>query len=118
MKLTEIAYFANNVAEMAVFYQKLLNVNPIVQSPDMAIFMIGQTRIFIHKTYTPSGGDLPPENHMAFTVEDVDAACLALKAQGLTIEIEPRDFYWGRSAYLRDPEGHLVELTQARDDGP
>lgn len=22
----------------------------------------------------------------------------------------PRDFYWGRSAYLRDPDGRAVEL--------
>ena len=21
-----------------------------------------------------------------------------------------QDYYWGRSAYLRDPDGHLIEL--------
>lgn len=43
---------------------------------------------------------------------DVDQACAALQAQGLTIEVPPRTFYWGRSAYLRDPEGRLIELHQ------
>ena len=27
--------------------------------------------------------------------------------------VEPRDYPWGRSAYLRDPDGRLVELAQA-----
>jgi len=27
--------------------------------------------------------------------------------------VSPKDYYWGRSAYLRDPDGHLVEITKA-----
>lgn len=86
-QLTEIAYFTDNVAGMAAFYQKFLGANPVARSPDMAVFMADQTKIFIHKTYAPDEGDLPPENHIAFTVEDVDAGCLALKEQGLTVEV-------------------------------
>jgi hypothetical protein len=33
--------------------------------------------------------------------------------QGLTLEVAPKDYYWGRSAYLRDPDRHLVEITGA-----
>ncbi len=113
MKLIELAYFTPNVAEMTAFYRALLGTEPVAQSPDMAIFMTGHTKIFIHRTYTPGTGDLPPENHTAFAVPNVDAACTALTAQGLTIEIPPKDYYWGRSAYLRDPDGHLIELNQA-----
>jgi catechol 2,3-dioxygenase-like lactoylglutathione lyase family enzyme len=112
MNLIELAYFTPNVTEMAAFYRALLGTAPVAQSPDMAIFMAGHTKIFIHRTYTPNAGDLPPENHTAFEVPDVDAACAALEAQGLTIEIPPKDYYWGRSAYLRDPDGHLIELNQ------
>ena len=61
--------------------------------------------------YKPEENDLPPENHHAFAVEDVDAACQKLKDQGLKIEVAPQNYYWGYSAYLRDPDGHLVELT-------
>jgi catechol 2,3-dioxygenase-like lactoylglutathione lyase family enzyme len=112
MKLTEIAYFSENVAEMATFYRSLLGSNPVAESADMAIFMVGHTKIFIHRTYEQGEGDLPPENHQAFTVEDVDASCRALTEQGLTIEVAPNDYYWGRSAYLRDPDGHMIELNQ------
>jgi catechol 2,3-dioxygenase-like lactoylglutathione lyase family enzyme len=77
----------------------------------MAIFMVGDTKIFIHRTYAPGKDDLPPDNHIAFGVEDVDVACRRLSAEGLALEVPARDFYWGRSAYLRDPDGHQVEIT-------
>ena len=113
MKLHELAYFTDNVEGMSEFYRRLLGAEPVAQSDDMAIFMSGGTKIFIHRNYPPSEGDLPPNNHIAFAVEDVDAACEALTQQGLTLEIPPKDYYWGRSAYLRDPDGHQVEITKA-----
>jgi catechol 2,3-dioxygenase-like lactoylglutathione lyase family enzyme len=46
-------------------------------------------------------------------VTDLDGSCAALAASGCTFLVEPRDYPWGRSAYLRDPDGRLVELAQA-----
>jgi catechol 2,3-dioxygenase-like lactoylglutathione lyase family enzyme len=114
MKLIELAYFTDNVQAMADFYRALLSAEPVAQSEDMAIFLSGETKIFIHKKYPASEGELPPENHTAFVVEDVDAACDSLTQGRLTLEIPPKDYYWGRSAYLRDPDGHLVEITAAK----
>ena len=113
MKLHELAYFTDNVKRMTDFYRGLLGAEPVAQSDDMAIFMSGGTKIFIHRNYPASEGDLPANNHIAFAVEDVDTACESLAKQGLTIEVQPKDDYWGRSAYLRDPDGHQVEITKA-----
>jgi catechol 2,3-dioxygenase-like lactoylglutathione lyase family enzyme len=113
MELAEIAHFTDDVAAMRAFYRNLLGTEPIADSAGMAIFAVGPTRIFIHKTYEPAKGELPPEDHVAFTVPNVDVACERLSRQGLTIEIPPHDYYWGRSAYLRDPDGHVVELIQS-----
>ena len=112
MQLTEIAFFTTDVTAQVDFYRRLLDLDPAVASTDMAIFMVGDTKLFIHRTYSPAPGDLPPENHTAFAVADLDAVCRALVARGLTLEVAPNDYYWGRSAYLRDPDGHLIELTQ------
>ena len=112
MKLHELAYFTDNVKGMSDFYRGLLGAEPVAQSDDMAIFMSGGTKIFIHRNYPASEGELPANNHVAFAVEDVDAACETLTEQGLTLEIPPKDYYWGRSAYLRDPDGHQVEITK------
>lgn len=112
MKLAELAYFTTNVQAMTDFYQMLLGAEPVARSEDMAIFLVGGTKIFIHKAYEQKPGGLPPENHKAFEVDDVDRACAALIMQGVKIEVEPQDYYWGRSTYLRDPDGHLIELTR------
>jgi catechol 2,3-dioxygenase-like lactoylglutathione lyase family enzyme len=100
---------------MTEFYERLLGVKPVSQSNDMSIFFLGDLKIFIHYRYIPEAGELPPENHMAFLAGNVDETCKQLIDQGLSVEVPPQDFYWGRSAYLRDPDGHQIEITQNRN---
>ena len=64
MKLHELAYFTDNIQGMADFYRSLLGAEPVAQSDDMAIFMSGGTKIFIHRNYPASEGDLPANNHI------------------------------------------------------
>lgn len=118
MKLVELAFFTDHVKPMADFYRNLLGAEPITQSEGMAIFKVGAAQLFIHRTYTPADGELPPTNHIAFEVEDLNTACQQLLQHGLTLEAPPRDYYWGRSAYLRDPDGHQIELIQATSAKP
>ena len=113
MKLAEIAFFTDNVAAMTEFYRRFLGREPVARSETMAIFFTNDTKIFIHFRYAPANGELVPENHHAFAVDDVDRACQQLIEQGLTLEIPPQDFYWGRSTYLRDPDGHQIEIMRA-----
>lgn len=109
-KLTEIARFTPHLDAMIEFYQALLGSAPAIRSEGMAIFMVGDAKLFLHRRYTPAEGELPPEDHLAFTVADVDAACAELAAAGLAVEVPPQEYYWGYSAYLRDPDGKLIEL--------
>ena len=54
-----------------------------------------------------------PGFEIAFLVADVDAAFAELEAKGARVEQHPEDRFWGqRTGYLRDPDGHLVELAQ------
>lgn len=51
---------------------------------------------------------------ICFEVEDVDAACAQLKANGLTLESDPEDKRWlWREASLRDPSGNLILIYHA-----
>ncbi len=112
MHVVELAYFTDDVAAMAAYYRTLLNAEPVTASDSIAIFQAGATTILIHETYTPKEGELPPRDHTAYAVADVDATCAELAQRGLTIETPPRDYDWGRAAYLLDPDGHLIELIQ------
>lgn len=54
-----------------------------------------------------------PGFEIGFKVDDVDAAYQQLVDLGAQPEVAPTDRPWGqRTAYLRDPDGHLVELAQ------
>lgn len=112
MELSEIAFFTNDVKKMSEYYRRLLGKAPDVADEDIAIFKVGGVSLLIHTNYKTGAGDLTPENHFAFKVNDLDAACAQLVEQGLSLEVAPRDFDWGRSAYLRDPDGQLIELSQ------
>ena len=115
-KLAEIAYFVDDIPGMTDFYRRLLGSEPVAQSEKMAIFLLGETRLFLHYIYQPTKDELSPENHIAFSVANLDETCSQLEAVGLVLEIPPASYYWGRSAYLRDPGGQLIELAEAQKD--
>jgi catechol 2,3-dioxygenase-like lactoylglutathione lyase family enzyme len=54
----------------------------------------------------------PNEDHVAFGVEELDRACEELRTRGSELLVEPREYPWGRSAYVRDRDGRLLELSQ------
>ena len=54
-----------------------------------------------------------PGCELGFKVPDVDAAFAALTACGAMATTPPTTRLWGqRTAYIRDPDGHLIELVQ------
>ena len=97
---------------MSGFFRRLLGVEPVASSDKMTIFFLNDTRIFIHYRYLAQHGELLPEDQHDSLVDSLDAACKWMVQQGMSVEIPPRDYEWGRSAYLRDPDGHQIEITQ------
>lgn len=92
MRLQEIAFFTADVGRMVRFYEQFLGRPAVEPARDgeAAELHVNGVKIFIHKSYDPASFDLPPFNHIAFAVEDVDAACRALAARGLTVEFGPK----------------------------
>ena len=63
-----------------------------------------------------SESGLPPpgthEGEVAFLVQDVDEVYARLRSRGVAFVSAPEDRPWGqRTAYFRDPDGHLIELA-------
>ena len=116
--VVEIALFTDDVESSKAFYGRLLGAPPVAEWPGGAIYAAGAAKVLVHERGpapeggAPEGGP-PNEDHFAIGVEDVDAAAAELTKAGLAFLVEPRNFPWGRSAYLRDPDGRLVELSQA-----
>ena len=112
MELIERTVFSEHVDKTAAFYQLLLGRDPIVEEESIAIFEEGQTTLLVHETYEESKTNLPPDDHVAYAVEDLDLTFNDLKNAGLEPFKEPADYDWGRSGYLKDPDGRIVELRE------
>jgi catechol 2,3-dioxygenase-like lactoylglutathione lyase family enzyme len=111
-ELSEVAFFTGNVAATKRFYERLLVSSPEADWAGGAIFGVGGVKPLVHERDDPPEGGPPSEDHVALRVAELDRDCGELRRQRLTFLVEPRDFPWGRSAYLRDPDGRLVELSE------
>lgn len=110
--LVETALFTDDVERVRAFYERLLGSSPVAEWPGGALFSVGGVKLLVHaRAGAPEGGP-PNEDHFALGVSDLDSTVAALVADGFTFLVEPRDYDWGRSAYVRDPDGRLVELSQ------
>ncbi len=116
MKLTEFAIFTDAVEATAAFYERLLGRPPVHRGEGVAVFEIERVQVQIHPKYAAGQRELPGENHVAFSVPDLDGAVRTLESHGVAIQFPPRDYEWRRSAYLRDPSGNLIELVGQRHD--
>ena len=104
------------------FYTGVLGLRLGHRSGDYAQLDTGATRLALYtrsamaKTLGMSL-DAPaakaPGFEIGFKVADVDAAFSELVARGALSVVPPTNRLWGqRTAYVRDPDGHLVELAQ------
>ena len=112
-ELVEVALFTDDVDAARAFYSQLVAAPPVADWPGGAIFATGIAKILVHERAAAMDGGPPNEDHFALAVDDLNETCSALIAGGHAFLLEPRDYPWGRSAYLRDPDGRLVELAQA-----
>jgi lactoylglutathione lyase len=104
------------------FYTEVLGLKLGHRSGEYAQLDTGGTRLALYtrsamaKTLAMSL-QAPPVNapgfEIGFKVDDVDAAVSELVARGASPAVPPTDRFWGqRTAYVRDPDGHLIELAQ------
>lgn len=104
------------------FYADILGLRLGHRSGDYAQFDTGTTRLALYTREAMSktlGVTLrqpaidAPAFEIGFKVKDVDIAFAELVERGAAPVISPTTRSWGqRTAYVRDPDGHLVELAQ------
>jgi catechol 2,3-dioxygenase-like lactoylglutathione lyase family enzyme len=117
----ETVLYTDDVDALASFYEDAIGLTQI-DPPDAhsAAFRLEDANVLLmfdrSRTAEP-GRFVPPhgtagQGHVAFRVDDLDAAAGDLRANGVEIE---REISWpkgGRSVYFRDPAGNSVEFVE------
>jgi lactoylglutathione lyase len=69
---------------------------------------------FIHfALYASKDGSVTRRSQVGFRVDDLEGAHARVIAAGAEVVHGPKAQPWGRSARYRDPDGNVIELTQA-----
>ncbi len=125
-KYTHTRLLVGNFRACFLFYRDALSFKPTFGTEEssyadfdtgslhIALFDKGEMAATIGTTTLPAR--LPTQDHvcLVLSVEDVDAACAHVRAQGVALVTEPTDHPdWGiRTAHFRDPDGNLIEINQ------
>jgi catechol-2,3-dioxygenase len=109
-RIAEVALFTDDVARLSEFYENLLGRPPDESTDNHASFNLDGTLLFIHVSSPEGPEGAPGGDHVGIAL-DQDAAAARVRSAGVDV-VGPKDFYWGRAAYLRDPDGRAVELLQ------
>jgi catechol 2,3-dioxygenase-like lactoylglutathione lyase family enzyme len=116
MKLTShhIAIKTGKFSEMKAFYHDVLGFDIVggFEGRDIVFLDIGDTTIELIGDSAEGAATQPAHGiiHMAYQVDDVDAAAAALAAQGVCFFIEPKSMGDVRLAFFYDPDGNQLEL--------
>jgi PhnB protein len=118
-----VAISTPDLARLRAFYTETLALPVVGGFPGQPIIFVGAGDSAIEiEQEIPSPDCLRRSgwNHVAWQVEDVDAAYAELSARGVVFDVAPEDFPPAaptmRIAFFRDPDGNLVELIRPLGD--
>jgi len=118
--MNHISFPVRDLERSRRFYEDVLGLEPIPR-PDLPFpgAWLARSGIQVHLIVPPEGaplGNPPPSlnplaGHVAFAIADYDAVVAALHAAGVeTLEAGSEV----GQLWVRDPDGHLIELIQDR----
>lgn len=110
--LHHVALNVDDIATADRFYLDVLGLERI-ERPDIGIagsWFQAPNGLQVHLLEIP-GSVGPDSNHIAFAVDDIDAAIAEVRATGFEVD-DWSDIGTGRQVFLRDPSGNIIELNQ------
>ena len=124
-RIIETALYVDDLERARIFYVGLLGARVLLDTPRLLALAIAEASVLLlfarGATLEPlptAGGVVPPHGgtgvqHLAFAIaaDRVDAWLAHLGASGVAIESRVRWPRGGESIYVRDPDGHSVELV-------
>jgi catechol 2,3-dioxygenase-like lactoylglutathione lyase family enzyme len=128
MELTHILVVGDPARSQA-FYRDVLGAEPYREYGGSSVVLRflgawlllvtggGPTRDKPDVTFAAPVDPRTVSHSMTIRVPDCQAAYEALRARGAQFLTPPVDHGWEVRAFLRDPDGHLLEISEARAGG-
>lgn len=124
-EVTEILHL-RVVADVAVskaYYVDVLGASVVRETAELVFVDLAGARVVLSApggptadkptvTFAPATDPETVSAELIFRVTDVQATYEALIDRGATFLTPPVTFPWETRCFLRDPDGHLIELTQ------
>lgn len=110
----------NDTEKLASWYVATFGAQEISRSdgqPPIIFLSFGRAALIELIPATEPAAAKPSDHvHLCLSVSDISRALTSLDAAGIRLDRKPFDAYDGsRVAFLRDPEGNLVQLVQRVD---
>lgn len=115
MNLDQYLLFSDQVEETARTYERLLDANRVADEEGLVVLATRTIDLVIHETVEEHPNEPPPVDHPIVSVDSLDAAVAELRDRGLELRYDITEYDWGRSAYVADPDGRLIELTERNE---
>jgi methylmalonyl-CoA/ethylmalonyl-CoA epimerase len=112
-RLAQVAIVVEDLDRAKAFYRDVLGLPHLFDAPPgLAFFQCGETRLMLSR---PEGPDAAGGSILYYGVDDVEAACREMSAQGVAFEEPARKIaeVEGKPIHLaicRDSEGSLLGL--------
>lgn len=134
-KVEHVGIVVKNMKQMVKFYQDKLGMSLIGERnqtpgcilenfkvPKKVVFIDAGNTIIELLDYGPFTEERPKEGkreiigitHIAFSVDDVYETVRDLKRKGVSIDVEPVEGDNDILAFIKDPEGNLLELYRKK----
>ena len=124
MRLTHVRLLADKVEDCVAFYRDVLGLEVTLNAGDGIYYELDAGAVILALYRRDLMGEMIREpldapnakNEgvvLTFAVDDVDATYADLRNRGATFVTEPQDqpVAFIRTAHLRDPAGHLIEIN-------
>ncbi len=113
-----ILLFVENPKKSSLFYQDILGIKPIEESPTFGMFALpNSVMLGLWSKYTTEPRVEAPAGAMdiCFPVDDVDEIYEAWGKKHVTIAQKPTDMDFGRTFVALDPDGHRIRIYKLHE---
>jgi predicted enzyme related to lactoylglutathione lyase len=110
--LKRITYHASDIAEAKKWYASVLNIQPMLDTPFVIIFRVGDCSLSISKAINPIHAD-SEQVEVFWEVEDIDSSFQKLVSLGAKQFTPITNVLNIRTAKVIDPFGNIIGITDS-----